>query len=249
MLRGLYIASTGMLTQRKKIDVVSNNIINAETTGYKRDTASTRSFNEMFIERMNDSTSASINNRVGSLSYGIYTDETITSFEGGSYEQTDNYLDISIQGSGFFTIMTPRGIRYTRAGDFTVSSSGNLTTKDGYNVMGDNGPVIVGNGEFQVNTDGIIIQNNVNINKLSIAVFETTEALQKDGDNLYMGGNPTANVNQAVVKQGYLESSNVNVGKEMVSMIEIQRAFEVNQRILKMIDESLGKAVNDVGRI
>jgi len=245
MLRGLYIASTAMLAQRKKIDVVSNNLVNAETTGFKKDTLSTSSFNDMLVNSMNDATNKSI----GALSYGIYTDQTLTSFEGGTQEQTGNYMDLSIQGNGLFTVQTTRGIRYTSAGDFTVNSNGNLSTKDGYLVMGDNGPIVVGKGEFTVDANGNVAQNGVNIDKLSIVNFDITTALQKDGDNLFMGGNPTANDGQSLVQQGYLEGSNVDVGNEMVSLIEIQRAYEVNQRVLKMIDESLGKAVNEVGRV
>ncbi len=242
MLRSLYIAGTGMLVQRKKMDVITNNITNAETAGYKKDTLLARSFGDLLITRMND------NQYIGPLNTGVHTDEVITDFTQGNMEQTEMLTDLALQGQGYFTVSTPRGERYTRDGSFAVSSNGYLMTSEGFPVLGNNGPVYVGNGEFGIDEKGNVSVNGKTTDRLRIVSFANPAALRKEGGGLYAGAGAVRD-DTTTVKQGFIESSNVDIAEEMIKMIEVSRSYDTNQRMVKMIDESLGKAVNDVGRV
>lgn len=246
MLRCLYIAGTGMLVQRKKMDVLTNNITNAETTGFKQDALLSRSFNDMLIARLNDPTGYS--NTIGPQNTGVHGDDVTTDFTQGSMEQTELTTDLALDGQGFFAVSTPKGERYTRDGSFSVSSTGYLTTSEGYPVQGSNGPVYVGMGKFAVEENGNVSVNGNVTDKLKIVSFQNPAALRKEGSNLFSGAGATAD-NTTVIKQGFLENSNVDIAEQMVKMIEVSRTYETNQRMVKMIDDSLGKAVNDVGRV
>lgn len=242
MLRSLYIAGTGMLVQRKKMDVLTNNITNAETTGYKKDTLLSRSFSDFLIQRMND------NVYIGPQNTGVHTDAMITDFTQGNMEGTDMLSDLALEGQGFFTITTPQGERYTRDGSFSVSSAGYLTTSEGYPVQGNNGPVYVGNGKFAIDEKGNVSVGGTVTGKLKIVSFQNPATLRKEGSSLYSGTGAVPD-DVTTVKQGFVEASNVDIAEEMVKMIEISRTYDTNQRMVKMIDESLGKTVNDVGKV
>lgn len=251
MLRSLYLAATGMMVQRKKLDVLTNNIANAETTGYKRDRLLSRSFKDMMIERTGDPYIVSILSEVGPQNTGVHIDEIYTDFTQGSSEETGRLTDIAIEGRGYFAISTPAGERYTRDGSFNVSTEGYLVTSDGHPVLGTNGLIRVGDGAFSVDSQGNVTAGGAFAGKLRIVAFADEGDLRKIGGNLYINF-----TNQAVtpatgytVKQGFLEASNVDIAREMVDMMEVSRTYETNQRMVKMLDESLGKAVNEVGRV
>ncbi len=244
MLRSLYIASTGMLAQRKKIDIVTNNIINVDTTGYKKDTLITRSFQDLMIERLGGS-------YIGPQNTGIHVDDVVTSFDQGDLEQTGRLSDMALEGEGFFVLNTADGPRYTRDGAFAVSPDGYLVNADGNYVQGNNGRIYVGNGEFTINEQGNVIVNNVAVDKLRVVTFGDLTGLEKVGSNMFAAGTAGApqTATECKVKQGYLEGSNVDMSEEMVTMVEINRAYQVNQRVLTMLDQSLGKTVNEVGKL
>ena len=251
MLRGMYTAATGMLVQRKKMDVITNNIANLETTGFKASQLISRSFKDLLIARINDPSIVGVSQIIGSQNNGIQVDQIFTDFTQGALEQTDRSGDLAIAGEGYFAISTPKGERYTRDGTFYVNSEGYLTTADGNYVQGTNGRIHVGASDFQVDEQGNITVKNVSVGKLKIVTFDDSAGLRSEGGNLYYNYNakvvtPTT---PSTVKQGYLEASNVDITKEMVDMISVSRTYETNQKILKMLDESLGKAVNEVGRI
>lgn len=250
MLRSLYLAATGMMVQRKKMDVLTNNIANAETTGYKRDRLLSRSFKDMMIERTGDPYIVNILSGVGPQNTGIHIDEIFTDFLQGSLEQTGRLSDIAIQGDGYFAVSTPAGERYTRDGSFAVSSEGYLVTSDGYPVLGTNGFLRVGSGTFSVDGQGNVTAGGTAVGRIRVVTFADPTGLRKIGDNLYINYSNQAQVAGAyTVKQGYLEGSNVDIAREMVDMMEVSRSYETNQRMVKMLDESLGKAVNEVGRL
>ncbi len=244
MLRSLYIASTGMLAQRKKMDIVTNNIINVDTTGYKKDTLITRSFQDLMIERLGGS-------YIGPQNTGIHVDDVVTSFDQGDLEQTGRLSDMALEGEGFFVLNTADGPRYTRDGAFAVSPDGYLVNADGNYVQGNNGRIYVGNGEFTINEQGNVIVNNVAVDKLRVVTFGDLTGLEKVGSNMFAAGTAGApqTATECKVKQGYLEGSNVDMSEEMVTMVEINRAYQVNQRVLTMLDQSLGKTVNEVGKL
>jgi len=244
MLRSLYIASTGMLAQREKMDIVTNNIINVDTTGYKKDTLLSKSFKDMMIESMNGSD-------IGEQNTGIHVDDVVTSFDQGDLEQTDRLSDLALEGDGFFVVNTSDGIRYTRDGAFAVSSGGYLVNSEGNYVQGTNGNIYVGKGDFAIDEKGNVSVDGKTVNKLQLVTFSDLTGLEKVGSNMFAAGSagaPQAATN-CKVKQGWLESSNVDMAEEMVTMTELNRAYQVNQRVLTMLDQSLGKTVNEVGKV
>jgi len=244
MLRSFYIAGTGMLAQREKMDIVTNNIINVDTTGYKKDTLITRSFKDMMIQSMNGQD-------IGPLNTGIHVDDVVTSFVQGNLEQTDRLTDVALEGDGFFVVNTPAGVRFTRDGAFAVSSDGYLVNSEGNYIQGTNGSIFVGRGEFTINEQGYVTVNGQTVNRLLLVTFENLTGLEKAGSNMFAQGSAGAPQLAAgcKVKQGYLEASNVDMAEEMVTMVELNRAYQVNQRVLTMLDQSLGKTVNEVGKV
>ena len=244
MLRSFYIASTGMLTQRKNMDIVTNNIINVDTTGYKKDTMVTRSFKDLMIERTEGDV-------IGPQNTGIHVDDVWTSYRQGDMELTDQPADVALEGEGFFVINTADGPRYTRDGSFAVSPEGYLVTADGNYVQGNNGRIYVGNDEFTINDQGSVIVDDVTVDKLRVVTFPDLAGLEKVNANMFAAG--TAGAPQQAedykVKQGFLEASNADVAEEMVDMMQLNRSYQVNQRVLTMLDQSLSKTVNEVGRL
>ena len=244
MLRSLYIASTGMLAQRKKMDIVTNNIINIDTTGYKKDTLITRSFQDLMIERLDGS-------YIGPQNTGVHVDDVATSFDQGDLDPTDRLSDVALEGEGFFVVNTADGLRYTRDGAFAVSPDGYLVNADGNYVQGNNGRIYVGSGEFTISEQGNVIVNGATVDRLRVVTFGDLTGLEKVGANMFAAG--TAGAPQPAadckVRQGYLEGSNVDMSEEMVTMVELNRAYQVNQRVLTMLDQSLGKTVNEVGKV
>lgn len=251
MLRGLYTAATGMAVQRAKMDVLTNNIVNISTAGYKKDALLSSSFEEVLLERINDPYVMNTSREVGPYSFGTHVDEIYTDFTVGSIESTGAQTDLTISGEGFFVIGTPDGERYTRAGDFSVNAQGDIVTTGGFYVLGESGRINVGAGTFKVDSEGNVIVNEEIRDKLRIVMFEDTAGLRKQGDNLYYAINgeiPRDTVNFTVM-QGYLEGSNVDIATEMVDMITVYRTYEANQKILTMTDETLGLAVNKIGSL
>ena len=251
MLRSLYIAGTGMITERSKMDVITNNIANIETVGYKKDQMISRSFSDLLLEQINDPNIINQRTEVGPLNTGTHIDEIVTDFTQGSLEFTEENTDLAIQGDGYFSVLTPQGIRYTRSGNFAVDSNGDLVTQEGYYVLGqDGGRLHIGTDEFSVSGKGTIMAGSQTVGTIRLVAFQDQTVLRKTGENLYTTYNNSqpAQVATASIKQGYLENSNVDMATEMVDMLATNRAYESNQRIVKMVDESLGKTVNDIAR-
>lgn len=251
MLRSLEIAGTSMLVQRKKMDVITNNITNIETSGFKKDQLLSRSFKDMMIQRINDPNVLYVSNDVGPLNNGIHIDEVRTDFVQGNLEPTERLTDFAIQGSGFFVVSTPNGQRYTRDGGFSVNSQGYLVNNDGHYLMGTNGRVQVGNGQFSIDDQGNVKVGGANVNKIRLVDFDDPNGLRKEGNNLYYNytNQNVITPKETIVKQGFIENSNADVSREMVDMMEVSRTYETNQRMIKMLDESLSKTVNEVGRV
>ncbi len=252
MVRGLYLAGTGMLVQRSKMDVTTNNIANADTLGYKQDTLLSRSFEDMLISRMNDPSVVNQTKVVGPLGTGTHIDEVFTSFEQGTPEQTGLSTDLCMVGRAFFVVDTPDGERYTRAGNFTLDSEGNLLDANGNPVLGEGGGIQLTSDRFFVNNMGHIVDLDTGeqVGALRLVDFDKPENLRKAGNNYFYdyGGAGGGEAKDSQVMQGYIETSNVNIAREMVDMIITSRAYETNQRSARMIDETLDRAVNDIAR-
>lgn len=245
MIRGLYTAATGMLTGSKKVDVIANNISNVDTDGYKKDIPVSGSFREVLTKRINDDTLG--NKNIGTINYGSYVDQVYTIHSQGQLYQTDNNLDFAIQGDGYFEVETGEGVVYTRNGSFNRNSQGYLVDGQGNYVLGENGRIYIENDDISVDDRGSIFSDGVYIDRLRLVDFEDKTSLVKQGDNYFSqdGGAAPA---QASIRQGFLEKSNVNPVDEMVEMISVMRNYETSQRMIKMQDQTLDKAVNEIAR-
>jgi len=248
MLRGLFMAATGMLTQQKRMDVVTNNLANATTTGFKEDGLVVRSFGDLMISRM-DGSGQRPAEPVGPLGTGIHADRVRTVLTDGPLEETGRQTDLALSGQVFFAIETPEGERYTRAGNFQISADGMLVTHDGHPVLGRNGPLRVGSGSFTVRSDGTVTSAEGE-DRIRLVGFPDPAVMRKEGGNRYAhDGERPIDQTDGLVRQGFLEGSNVDLSRQMTDMIEIYRSHEINQRMIRLFDEKLGKAVNEIGRL
>jgi flagellar basal-body rod protein FlgG len=270
------MAGTGMLLNRRMMEVITNNITNADTSGYKKDFLVSHVFDDVLIRRKNDTiavggtrpeptdvfpqgdifynapTYFALNRRVGPMDWGTQVDQKYTDYTQGSFEETGRTTDIAIAGDAFYVMETAGGERYTRAGAFIVSREGYIVDGDGNYLLGENGRILTGSDDFTVNMLGDVYANGEYIDTLRRVSFEDNNVLRKQGDNLYYtaeGEEPLDEAYRHEITQGFLENSNVDIGREMVDMITVYRTYETNQKILTMTDETVGKAVNEIGRL
>ncbi len=259
MVKGLYTAYTGMLNQQYRMDVLTNNLANVTTTGYKKEGATGQAFNEMMADKIDDLTDKDPR-RLGHVSLGVKIGETYTDYSQGAFRVTDNDLDLAFDGDGFFAISYTSkagetSVKYTRDGAFSMLQDGTLVTKDGDYLLSDsNNPTsyirIDPAVDFTVDYTGAIWQNEQIVGNIDLVDFENYDFLEKFGENLYQpvdGAVKTAS--NARIEQGVLEMSNVNSVYEMVEMISVSRAYEANQKVIQAIDNDLDKAANQLGKI
>ncbi|MDP4179356.1 MAG: flagellar hook-basal body complex protein [Bacillota bacterium] len=264
MIRALYTAVSGMITQESRQDIITNNMANVNTVGFKSDNLQVKSFKDVLLHN-NDRVVNGINvsNIIGSLSQGSQIDGVATDFSGGTIQSTDSSTDFAIDGNGFFTVSRDNGISqqnyYTRDGHFHVNSDGYLVTDSGDKVLGRPvtingnsvsygalGPIRGTMGKVEGDANGLRMDGQSY--KLDTVDFSNANSLKKVGDNLYQGSNPVDNPN-IKVKQYSLEKSNVNVISCMTDMMTTLRAFESDQKVIQSIDETLDKSVNVVGSV
>jgi len=234
-----------MLVQTARMDMLSNNLANVNTAGFQRQAPHVYSFPEMLISRVHNSTSVPI----GRLGTGAVASGDRSSFAPGAINTTGNPLDVALVGYGFFAVETPDGPRYTRDGRFTTNASGWLVTLDGHRVRGEKGPILVNGSSVVIDDAGQVYVDGRFVDKLLIVEFNNRDGLVRRGANLYEAteeaGLPFRYRDTQVV-QGALEMSNVNVIREMVNLISVQRAYEANAKVIQAYDETLGKAVNEI---
>jgi len=247
MIRGIYAGASGMVAESLRTDVISNNLANANTAGYKKDIAVNKDFANILITRINDGPEAP----VGSTGIGVVVDEIATSQSPGLMRNTMNDFDLAIEGQGFFVIETPQGPRYTRNGTFSKNIRGELITQNGQRVLGQNNrPIIVKGNKMVISEDGRVLVDDVLAGKVQVVDFADTRKLQKEGASLFIAPqNQRPRPATGAVRQGFLELSNVNVITEMVNLISNYRAYEINGKVIQSHDQLIGKAVNDVGKI
>lgn len=266
MVKGLYTAYTGLVNQQNRLDVLTNNLANSATNGYKKEGTTSQAFADTLAIKIKDTSDYSLAKKLGNISLGVKIGENYTDYDQGSFRVTDNVYDIALDGDGFFAISFTNkngetSVKYTRDGAFTVNKEGYLVTKDGDFVLnqaaanagnpGENGYIRVDpNTELVIDELGYLYQNGTQIGQLGVVDVVDYDYLQKYGENMYelVEGGQLQEADVKVV-QGSLEMSNVNVVSEMVEMITISRAFESNQKIIQTIDETLEKAVNNIGSV
>lgn len=256
MIRGLYTSASGMLAGVMLTDVATNNIANVNTAGYKKDLAVSKEFREMLIYRINDPNVRNIPPSfppgmvpIGYLGTGAMVDNIYTSQTQGIIRNTGNPFDLAIMGEGYFAVDTPNGLRYTRNGSFTQNADRELVTLTGDRVLGENGPIVLMGKQVSVDEAGGVYSDGVFVDRLRTATFTDLNVLEKQGDSYFKASQTVNEIPiKGIIQQGFIEGANVNAVSEMVSLINIFRTYEANQKIVQAQDETLGKAVNEVGR-
>lgn len=227
MERGLYIAASGMLTEQVRQDLVSHDLANASTPGYKADRVTTKSFGDLML------TDAKTGQSIGPLGLGARIESQVTDLTPGPLRTTGEPTDFAVEGEGFFSVRGPGGVRYTRGGQFQISSKGTLVTAVGDEVLGPRGQPI------KVGADGTVAASEVGVTKLTTA--------KREGDNLFSG--TPGGAGPGTVRAGALEGSAVDPITTMVDMLGSLRVFEAGQRVITTIDSTLAKAANQLGTI
>ncbi len=259
-MRSLDIAGTGMQAQQTNVEVISNNIANMTTTGFKRRRAEFQDLMYQSLRRVGSTSSdaGTIVPAGAQVGLGVKTAAIYRINEQGNLTQTSNTLDMAIQGSGYFQVQLPSGqTAYTRDGTFGLSASGEIVTADGYVVapgitIPSNATSITvsGSGQVQATISGQTATQTVG--QLQLATFANEAGLDAQGDNLFLQteasgnpvtGNPTS-TGFGSVMQGYVESSNVNVVSEITNLITAQRAYEMNSKVITASDEMLQTLTN-----
>ena len=254
MLRGLYTAYTGMLNEQYRMDIMSNNLANADTTGFKKEGSTSQAYSEVMAVKIKDVTeNPNTPKRLGNMSLGVKIGETYTDFSQGSLRDTGNTYDIAIGGDGFFNIefTNKAGVtstKYTRDGGFTLTKDGYLVTKDGDYVLGENGRIQLSTtaGSTVFDESGDIYQDGNLVASLKLTEFEDTNYLTHYGETMWDAkeGAVSHDAENYRIRQGYLEMSNASVVKEMVNMITISRQYESNQKMLTTFDDTLEKSMS-----
>lgn len=258
MLKGLYTAHTGLRNEQNRMDIMTNNLANASTVGYKKEGSTSQSFGDVLAVKVKDaSVGLAIRQPLGINNPGVKIGENYTDYTQGSFRITDNTFDLAISGEGFFAIEFTNkagetSTKYTRAGDFTLNKDGYLVTNEGDYVLDVNSRRIRINplSDAAIKKDGSIEQNGVKVAQIGLVDFADYDYLEKYGETYYQpveGAEIIAS--NADIYSGYLEMSNVQVVSEMVEMINITRQYESNQKIVQTYDSSLEIAVNQLGRV
>ena len=278
MFRGFYTVATGMIAQQRRTELLTNNLSNANTPGFKADQSTIRSFPDMLLSSINNTNIPTENglgfqtsNTIGALNTGVYMQETLPNYTQGQIYETGIATDMSLidgslpidqetgqAGTVFFRLEHPTGGEaYTRNGNFTLDGQGYLVNTQGLYVLSDEGQRIqLQNDDFSVSPEGFITVNDQAVARVGVSYSATPSALKKEDNGLIRTADgaalPTA-YGEAGVSFGfqhkYLEGSTVDSARSMTDLLTAYRAFEANQKILQAYDRSMEKAVNEIGKV
>jgi len=250
MIRGIYTAAAGLATAQLRLGIVSNNVANASTPGYKQDQLPDEVGKAIDLQRY---ATADGGGSIGSITLGPQVGLSQLDLTAGPIQETANPLDVAIAGSGYFAIQAADGTtRYTRDGGFHQDVDGSLRSRVGSAVLDTNGQPIVlpANTDIAVAADGTILAGGNQVAQLQIVDFAAGSQLNKVGNGMFTA--PVGVAPQAApgvqLYQGYIEGSNVDMSESMVATMNLVRAYEANQKLLQMQDETLKSTVNEVGK-
>ncbi len=262
MFRSLWTGAAGMNTQQKNMDTVSNNLANVNTTGFKKSRAEFQDLIYANLERPEAPIDAERSTPAGiQLGHGSRLSATLKDFSTGSLQETEQNFDLALEGDGFFIIEGADGEEYyTRDGSFKIDGEGNLVTSDGLHVQSFDGELDEERSDVSISPEGVVSARTEDgemeeIGEFELASFINPAGLEAEGGNLFSetaaSGEPQISTPGAdgmgVLRQGFLEGSNVNIAEEMVNMITAQRAYETNSRSVQTTDEMMAIA-NDLRR-
>ena len=261
MITGLYSASTNLDAIIHQQDAIAGNIANASVSGHKGETVVFRSFPDILFSKqaafIPQETKA--NQTTGRMGTGVGVDWAYLNFEPGPMVNTGVPTDLSVDGDGFFVVRTPQGERYTRNSEFKITfdddqTRGIITTKEGYPLLGESGPIEVqADEDFKVDLTGNVVAGDRTTDRIRLVTVPDKNVLKPESGSLFALEDRWTDdlqpAEDAVVRQGYLEKSNVNTLVEMARMIESYRNYEAASRVLTVLDRTIDQAVNDVGRV
>lgn len=245
MNSGIYSAVSGSLAAMQRLDMISNNLANVNTPGYKKDKLS-------FEGLLAGSVSPPDVPQGMTADPVMQKGNVFIDFTAGPTTQSGNPLDLAIDGDGFFAVTTPDGTAYTRQGNFRTSADGTLVTADGYPVQSSGGgPIRIQGSHVEIDSRGGVTVDGTNVGTISLVDFDKPYNLTKTGSALFVQPDQQAapQPGKSQIQQGHLEGSNVESISEMVQMIETNRYFEACSKVIKGFDDITAKAANEIGKV
>ena len=245
MDNSLLVSLSQQIAAYRAMDVIANNLANASTAGFKRESAK-------FEEQLSNVQGVGATPGRQSLSF-VKDGGTLRDNGQGAMEKTGATFDLAISGKGYFTVQTPAGLRYTRDGHFSLDGNGQIVTGDGYALQGDGGAITINptDGEIQIATDGTVssVVKGVGnqLAKIKLVDFANESAMTKQGANLYNTSQAATAPDKTVLRQGFIESSNVQPVIEISKMIEVMRAYEATSTLSKSQDDLTSQAIDKLG--
>jgi flagellar basal body rod protein FlgG len=252
MIKGLYSAASAMVVNAARQQVLSHNIANLDTPGFKQVLSTVTDFMpDQAVYSAQNSPKSSALDYLGTLGLGSQLGKDHIDFTEGAMQQTGNSLDFAIQGNGFFRVKTADGERYTRDGRFIRDANNTLVTVDGNKVLDSTGQEItLPEGDVVAAADGTLTVNGTQAAQLGFGVFTNPDQeLQHTDGNLFTGPAASTSTEVAQVSQGYLEASNADPSQLMTQLVEVGRSYEAAQKLVQNQDELLGKTIASLGRI
>lgn len=243
MSGSIYKAGSGAILQQMRLDVYSNNLANVNTVGFKADQPVFQ-IEEKEIPTGTHNNTAILNPYAHPIEYN-------TNFDSGPLQQTGGKLDAAIVGKGFFEVQSPEGLQYTRSGRFSINDQGELSTPEGWPIMGQGGSIAIDGNRIDIGDDGQVLVDGDVAGVLRVVDFDDRSQLRKTGSTLFTVDKPSAGLKDATdyrISQGSLESSNVDAIRTMTEIIESMRVFETYQKVIRAADDATAKTVNEVGR-
>lgn len=259
MIKNVYTSLSGGLSQQKLLDIISNNLANVNTNGFKEEKITFSLLEPEPYDYKNPIPPANFKVdfqdvmplKGNEQSYVGISEIKRNDIQGPAIG-TNNPLDFQIEGDGYFTVNTKDGVRYTRSGNFSLSDNGVLITSSGDPVMGENGAINLRSGSFTLEGNGELYQDGELVDKLLVSKFENPATLEKIGHNYFFhsGSSDSVSIESSPkVSQGFLEGSNVNIIKNLTAMITAHRSFEAYQKAIKNFDQIMDKSVNSIGEV
>jgi len=243
-MESLYPVLSGALAQEKNLEIVTNNLANINSNGFKKDFAIFTA-----LDPLGQDQPGSDGGKEPLPAYG-YLDGVGSDFTQGPMRQTGSPLDVAVDGENFFVVQTPGGLKYTKNGSFTLNGDGQIINQSGFPVMGSSGAITLPAGKINIDYEGRVSVDGVEIDTLQVVQFADVKNLKKVEGTLFDSGGQTAAPSiDKRVQQGFIEGSNVNPVEEMVAMIQVMRLYEASQKVIQSTDEMATKASNDLGKV